>query len=180
LELARSLVADHVLYADEEDPVQRTREITGGRGADLVIEVAAVDPKPITDAVDLVRAGGTIVLAGAKGGKPIPGFVSDKMVLNSITMKGVFTVDSASYADAIRLIEADPEPFARLHDASFGLEQASRDWRGPTAPRPHCTSRSEGERHEAHRCHRWARGDRPVVDPAPAGGGHRGVHHRRP
>jgi threonine dehydrogenase-like Zn-dependent dehydrogenase len=125
LELARSLGADHVLYADEEDPVQRTREITGGRGADLVIEVAAVDPKPITDAVDLVRAGGTIVLAGAKGGKPIPGFVSDKMVLNSITMKGVFTVDSASYADAIRLIEADPEPFARLHDASFGLEQAA-------------------------------------------------------
>ena len=40
LELAKSLGADIVINSKEEDPVARVTEITGGRGADVVVEAA--------------------------------------------------------------------------------------------------------------------------------------------
>ena len=40
LDLARSLGADIVINSKEEDPVARVTEITGGRGADVVVEAA--------------------------------------------------------------------------------------------------------------------------------------------
>ena len=40
LELAKSLGADIVINSKEEDPVAKVKEITGGRGADVVVEAA--------------------------------------------------------------------------------------------------------------------------------------------
>jgi len=40
LDLARSLGADIVINSKEEDPVAKVKEITGGRGADVVVEAA--------------------------------------------------------------------------------------------------------------------------------------------
>ena len=46
------------------------------------------------------------------------------MVRKSITMRGVFTVDSPAYRRAIRLLESGAQPFDRLHTASYPLERA--------------------------------------------------------
>jgi threonine dehydrogenase-like Zn-dependent dehydrogenase len=124
LELALELGADAVIVADEEDVVARVQELTEGRLADVVVDVSAMATQPVLDAVEMVRRGGTIVLAGLKGGRPVPGFVSDRLVFKSITMRGVFTVDSRAYVEAIRLIEAEPDRFARLHTRSYPLERA--------------------------------------------------------
>jgi threonine dehydrogenase-like Zn-dependent dehydrogenase len=124
LELALELGADAVIVADEEDAVARVEELTHGRLADVVVDVSAMATQPVRDAVDMVRSGGTIVLAGLKGGRPVPNFVSDRLVYKSITMRGVFTVDSDAYVEAIRLIERDPGLFGRLHTGSYPLERA--------------------------------------------------------
>jgi threonine dehydrogenase-like Zn-dependent dehydrogenase len=126
LDMALAFGADAVIVDDEEDSVERVRELTGGRLADVVVDVSAIATQPIVDAIEMVRHGGTIVLAGVKGGREVPGFVSDKLVVRSIRMQGVFTVDSASYREAIRLIESDPARFARLHSSSFPLAEAER------------------------------------------------------
>jgi threonine dehydrogenase-like Zn-dependent dehydrogenase len=126
LDLALELGADHVVVADEEDVVERVTELTGGRLADVVIDVTAGATKPVTDAIEIVKRGGTIILAGAKEGKAIPGFVSDKVVLKSIRMQGVFAVDSASFREAIRLIESNTGVFARMHSRSYPLADAAQ------------------------------------------------------
>ncbi len=125
LDLALALGADHAIVDDEEDSVERVRSLTAGALADVVVDVSSGATKPVTDAIEMVRRGGTIVLAGMKHNREIPGFVSDKLVTRSITMRGVFTVDAASYRRAIRMIESDSEPFRRMHTRSYPLERAA-------------------------------------------------------
>ena len=67
LELAREFGADATINVDEEDTVARVRELTGGDGVDVVLDLTPIAAPPILDAVNAVRWGGTIVLAGLKG-----------------------------------------------------------------------------------------------------------------
>lgn len=125
LDLALAFGADHVVVADEEDPVARVVELTAGKLADVVVDVSAEATKPVTDAIAMVKRGGTIVLAGSKSGRPIPDFVSDDLVRRSITMRGVFTVDSGSYVRAVRALEAGHGALAAMHSATFPLGEAA-------------------------------------------------------
>jgi threonine dehydrogenase-like Zn-dependent dehydrogenase len=125
LQIAREFGADHVIVSDQEDAVTRVAELTAGRRADVVVDATGAT-QAVTDAIEMVRRGGTIVLAGAKGFREIPGFISDKVVLGSINIRGVFAVDTASYRRAIRLIESAVAPFARMQSAIFPLSQAEK------------------------------------------------------
>ena len=46
LDLAKSLGADVVINSREEDPVAKVKALTGGRGADVVVEAAAERQNP--------------------------------------------------------------------------------------------------------------------------------------
>lgn len=126
LALARELGADHVIDVEAEDARVRVRELTGGRGADVVVEVTANAPEPVAEALHYVATGGRIVLAGVKGLKPVPDFVSDLVVAKEITIQGAFGVTSRAYAAAIRLIESGRVPLAKMHTHDFRLEDAER------------------------------------------------------
>lgn len=126
LALARELGADHAIDVQNEDAKRRIRELTDGRGADVVIDVSSYSTAPVADALDFVRPGGTIVLAGVKGFEPIPDFVSDKIVLKEIRILGAIGVTSSGYRSAIRLIESGRRPLAKLHTHDFSLREAER------------------------------------------------------
>jgi threonine dehydrogenase-like Zn-dependent dehydrogenase len=126
LDLVRLFGADATIVADEESVVDRVRELTRGKLADVAIDVSAYATQPVVDAIDVVKPGGTVVLAGVKGPKAVPGFLSDKVVMKAITIKGVFGVDRAAYAQAIAIIESGSFPLERLHTHDFPLEQAAR------------------------------------------------------
>ncbi|MBS1893857.1 MAG: alcohol dehydrogenase catalytic domain-containing protein [Actinobacteria bacterium] len=123
LEFARELGADATIVADEEDVVARVHDLTGGRGADIVVDVTPTATQPVIDAVGFVRNGGTIVLSGVKGGPKVE-LDTDEVVRKSITLRGVFTVDSPAYRRAIRLLESGDRPYERIHTASYSLERA--------------------------------------------------------
>jgi 2-desacetyl-2-hydroxyethyl bacteriochlorophyllide A dehydrogenase len=72
LQVAKGLGADFVVNAKSEDPVKRVKEITGGSGADVVIE-AAGRPDAVRQAVEMVKTDGTIVIYGL-GQEPVDGF----------------------------------------------------------------------------------------------------------
>ena len=72
----------------------------------MVVEVSANAPEPVAEALHYVAPGGRIVLAGVKGFKPVPDFVSDLVVVKEITHLGAFGVTSRAYEAAIRLIES--------------------------------------------------------------------------
>jgi 2-desacetyl-2-hydroxyethyl bacteriochlorophyllide A dehydrogenase len=124
LALARELGADATLDVEHEDVRRRVRELTSGRGADVVVEVTSYATEPVAAALDLVAPGGTIVLAGTKGFRPIPDFVSDKIVLKEITVRGAIGVTSSAYRSAIRLIESRRLPLERMHTHDFALHDA--------------------------------------------------------
>jgi threonine dehydrogenase-like Zn-dependent dehydrogenase len=126
LALARELGADQTINVETEDARKRVRELTNGHGADVVVEVSAYAPEPVADALHYVATGGRIVLAGVKGFKEVPGFVSDLIVVKEITIKGAFGVTSKSYKSAIRLIESGRVPVEKMHTHDFALEDAER------------------------------------------------------
>jgi threonine dehydrogenase-like Zn-dependent dehydrogenase len=124
LALAKEFGADATIDVQNEDAKRRIQELTDGHGADVVVDVSAYAVEPVAESLDYVRMGGTIVLAGVKGWKPIPGFVSDKIVLKEITLRGAIGVTRTGYANAIRLIESGKYPIERMHTHDFRLEDA--------------------------------------------------------
>ena len=124
LELAREFGADATIDVENENTRQRVRELTDGRGADVVVDVSAYAVEPVAESLDYVAPGGTIVLAGVKGFKEIPKFVSDKIVLKEIAVRGAIGVTSTGYESAIRLIESGRVPLERMHTHDFSLEEA--------------------------------------------------------
>lgn len=124
LELAREFGADATIDVQNENLRQRVAELTEGEGADVVVDVSSYSTEPVAQALDLVRPGGTIVLAGVKGFQPIPHFVSDKIVLKEIRVRGAIGVTSSGYRRAIELIEAKRHPIEKMHTHDFALRDA--------------------------------------------------------
>ena len=124
LEVARLYGADHTIDVDNEDAVRRVKELTEGKGTDIVVDVSSYATQPVVDALSMVRPGGTIVLAGVKGFKPVDQFVSDLIVMKEITIKGAFGVTSSGYGRAIKLIESGRVDFSSMHTHDFPLADA--------------------------------------------------------
>ena len=70
LDTARQLGFEHVVNIGETDPVERCLELTGGIGADLVIECSGAPPA-IAQTFQLVRKWGRICAIGLTGRKPV-------------------------------------------------------------------------------------------------------------
>lgn len=76
--LARSQGCDEVIDLDREDFVARTRELTGGRGVDVVYD--SIGKVTFLGSLDCLRPRGMCVLFGNASGKPEP---FDPMLLSS-------------------------------------------------------------------------------------------------
>jgi threonine dehydrogenase-like Zn-dependent dehydrogenase len=126
LELAKEFGATDTINVETENTVERVREITGGRMADRAVDVSAFATQPVLDAIDAVKPGGTVVLAGIKGMKAVPGFISDKLPLNGITVRGALGVRSWAYEQAIRVVKEHKYPFEKMHTHTFHIDEADR------------------------------------------------------
>jgi len=91
--------ADLTVDVALEDPVEVLREATGGRRADVVLDVTAMAPDAFAQAVGLARSGGTVVVAGTRGaGTEAPGFHPDDLVGRELRVFGALGVDRDDYA----------------------------------------------------------------------------------
>lgn len=124
LEIARTFGAHATIDVQNENAKHRIRELTDGRGADVVVDVSSYAVEPVAEALDYARMGGTVVLAGVKGFKEIPGFISDKIVMKEVSIHGAIGVTRTGYANAIRLIESGKYPIEAMHTHDFGLRDA--------------------------------------------------------
>jgi threonine dehydrogenase-like Zn-dependent dehydrogenase len=129
LDLARTFGAHHTIDVERDDPVRTVSEITDGMMADVVIDVTAYAVEAVTQAIRLARRGGRIVLAGTKGAKPVPDFLSDVVVGKELTIIGALGVDWPAYEAAVRLIESGRYPLEQMHTHTLRLDEAERGLR---------------------------------------------------
>jgi threonine dehydrogenase-like Zn-dependent dehydrogenase len=116
LECALQAGADHVV--DVDDPIERVRELTAGAMADVVVDAASGNPITVNMAMDLVKKGGHVVVAGMKD-KPLEGFHSDWIPTRRITLHPGAGLDTES---AVRLINEGKVPTAALIGETFPLD----------------------------------------------------------
>jgi threonine dehydrogenase-like Zn-dependent dehydrogenase len=125
LELARAFGADLALDVGQEDVVERVRHITGGRGADVVVDTSSSSTQPVTDSLELVRPAGTIVWAGLKA-KGVPDFPVDRAVLKGVRIQGVLGMSSDAYRHAIALLASGRVPLDEMRTHVFDFREAVR------------------------------------------------------
>ena len=130
LETARRFGADLVVDVGEGDPV-RALVRAAGREADVVVDVTAKAPDALNQAVRLARPGGTVVVAGTRGGDGMSRFNSDALVYKEVHLLGALGVQVPSYEAALALLASRRMPFRRHRPRGRGLRRPRRPPRGP-------------------------------------------------
>jgi alcohol dehydrogenase len=122
LEAARRAGADLVVDVAQEDPA---RALVGaiGRLADVAVDVTAKAPDALDQAVRLTRPGGTVVVAGTRGGDGTAKFNSDSLVYKEIHIVGALGVEASSYENALELLSAQRVLFADIDRRIVGFEE---------------------------------------------------------
>lgn len=103
LSFARKLGADETINAGKENVVKKVRRLTGGYGADIVIEAIGL-PATWEQALKLVRKGGTVLEFG--GCPPGTGIKVDTELLHygEVTVRGAFHATPLHFKKALSLI----------------------------------------------------------------------------
>ena len=103
LNFARKLGADETINAGKGDVVEKVRQLTGGYGADVVIEAIGL-PATWEQALKLVRKGGTVLEFG--GCPPGTGIKVDTELLHygEVTVRGAFHATPLHFKKALNLI----------------------------------------------------------------------------
>lgn len=104
LESAKAVGADFLVDAGKEDQIARVRELTDGRGADVVIE-AVGQPKTWEAAVEMTRKAGTCMLFGGSPAGTRFSIDTRRFHYEELTIKGVFHHTPLYVEKALRLLE---------------------------------------------------------------------------
>lgn len=112
----------HPVYASSEDPGEKVRDLTQGRGADVVI-LAVGGNSLIRSAIEAARPGGRVMLFAQTQRSeatidPAAICVDEKILLGS------YSASVALQEESVRLVFSGEIDFARLITHRFPLEQA--------------------------------------------------------
>jgi len=120
LELGWEMGADVTINVRNEDPVETIFDLTGGIGADAVLECSGTTPAAV-DAVGCSKKNGRIALVGIYG-EPAPLDVN-KVVQWNITVAGSKAEGERSMAQAIALLSQHQVDLSPLVTHTFPLDQ---------------------------------------------------------
>jgi L-iditol 2-dehydrogenase len=129
LTFAKQMGATHTidLSVPREERVAQVRAITQGHGVDVVIE-AAGDPRAVSDALDLVRDGGRVVIAGqyTDGGDLT---INPHRQINRkhVDIRGCWGCDYSHFHKALAFLAAQGGafPWTQAITRHYSLEQAN-------------------------------------------------------
>jgi threonine dehydrogenase-like Zn-dependent dehydrogenase len=121
LEMAKTLGADHVIDVTTEDPRERIREITGGKGVDVVLDcTAGAGVAPVLLGIDaLKRREGTLLIQGELAA--FPDFPVKKLTEKAITIKSARGHSFRSCELALAQLASHRFPLELLSTHTYGL-----------------------------------------------------------
>jgi len=128
LAVAERLGATRLVHGEREDPVAVARELTAGRGADVVIESAGAKPAWLA-AVSAARKGGRVLWFGGLPGGTQVEVDATRVHYDELTLIGPYHLTPLDCFRALRLIEAgviNPEPLITHERPLEQLEEALR------------------------------------------------------
>ena len=120
LERVKKMGADHVIHYREQPEWHRTvRELTSGRGVDLVIEVGGAGS--LERSIKSVRPGGVVSLIGILGGKA--GAIDlTPVLMRNVRVQGILVGHRAGFEAMCRAIEQNK--IRPVIDQSYAFEEA--------------------------------------------------------
>lgn len=123
LELARTLGADFVIDVTTEDPRERIREITAGKGVDVVLDcTAGAGTAPVLLGIDVLkRREGTLLIQGELAA--FPDFPVKKLTEKAITIKSARGHSFRSCELALRQLASHRFPLEELATHAYGLAE---------------------------------------------------------
>jgi threonine dehydrogenase-like Zn-dependent dehydrogenase len=126
LELARALGADHVIDVERDDPLTCVKDITGGRGVDVVLDcTAGAGVVPVLLGIDaLKRREGTLLIQGELAA--FPDFPVKKLTEKAITIKSARGHSYRACELALEQLASGRFPLERLSTHTFGLTDVDR------------------------------------------------------
>ncbi len=129
LEIARTM-GFTTLNSTEQNPVERTKELTGGIGADVGV-VAAGSGEALNQACQLVRKGGKIINIGIFA-KPVELPVTD-LVRRQVSLYGTFASTWKNYEEAMNLVVNQKVMLKPLVTHTFPIDEAASAFKIATA-----------------------------------------------
>jgi threonine dehydrogenase-like Zn-dependent dehydrogenase len=123
LELAKTLGADHVIDVQQENPLERVLELTGGKGVDVVLDcTAGAGTAPVLLGIDaLKRRGGTLLVQGELAA--FPDFPLKKLTEKAITIKSARGHSYRAVELAIAQLASKRFPLHLLTTHEYGLAE---------------------------------------------------------
>ena len=134
LELAKSFGADYTVnyneYPTAQDRIERVKQLTGGKGADLVMEVVASDATVVPEGLEMLGLGGTYLSIG------LVGPYTTTLGMGPFINKGIKLIGSANYEawTMPKVMEfmartKDKYPFDKVVSHKFKLEDVEEAYR---------------------------------------------------
>jgi len=122
LQVAKELGADFTINVNAEDPLARIKEITGGKGVDVVLDcTAGAGTMPILLGIDsLKRKAGTIVVQGEL--KEFPSFPLERVTTKAITLKSARGHSYKACELALAQLASKRSPLEKVTTHRFGLK----------------------------------------------------------
>lgn len=124
---ARSFGATHVCGSDSPELAAHVAEVSQGRGADVVLELAGV-PASVQASLSLARIGGVVVLAGTVAPIGTVPLDPEQLVRRMLTIRGVHNYHPRDLAQALAFLGGAGRgfPFEELIAGEHPLEESER------------------------------------------------------
>lgn len=122
LEMAGRFGADALINIEENDPVKAVAELTGGKMADILMDVSG-SPAGAELVLSLAGKRATVVLPGLYKERTVP-LNLNHAVVNELKLLGVFSHDFRAVKPALKMVRENRYPFDELISHEFCLEDA--------------------------------------------------------
>lgn len=126
LDMAMELGADETINSNDEDPVERLRDLTSGVGVDVAIDCSGAPPAQ-NAALDAARTMGSVAFVGESSSTTIN--PSDQMIRKLLHVIGAWYFPLGEFEEIARFVVDNEVPVEKMITHRFSLDEAQEAFR---------------------------------------------------